>query len=576
MQRPIMTVVTLTAVLALAATANVSAADSDPAGITPIGGLAFAEEIELTVVNVLVYVTDKNGLAVTDLTAKDFKIFQDSDERPISNFDLFTTERVRAALETPLPPITPVATDAQSVAAAAETRPVYMVIYVDNQNLRPMDRNRTLRQLRAFVTETLHPPVQMMVVTYDRSVKVVVPFTSESDEVNAALRAVVMETGGRQTVDQSRKDLLDRMRRYEQDPGASQTNSRQAVYSQVIAFAEEEGNRLSFTLSALRQVLTTMSGLPGRKSILYLSNGLPMVAGQEMIYAFANTYDDPSALTLQAQFDQSRNFKSLVAAANAQDVSFYTVDAGGLQAVGIASAENAAPQDTISASIGDQNYKDSLRYVADGTGGAAILNTNDITEGLAKVSQDFFTYYSLGYQLTVSGADKVHDVKVELVGHPDYGVRYRRRFVEKSLETRVQDRVVSGLYFPVDDNPMQLDLVAGSAAPASEERWILPVELSFPLRKVALLPEGDDYVGRVVLFVAARASDGGQSDIVRQEHEVRVAAAEYETAQRQRFTIGASMLMESGSFKIVTGLLDVMTRQASYQSTTAVIAGDGK
>ncbi|PWB78995.1 MAG: hypothetical protein C3F15_00415, partial [Holophagae bacterium] len=103
-------------------------------------------------------------------------------------------------------------------------------------------------------------------------------------------------------------------------------------------------------------------------------------------------------------------------------------------------------------------------------------------------------------------------------------------------------------------------------------RWTVPFQLSFPLANIALLPEGGDYVGRVSLFIAARDTEGKQSDLVRQEHEVRVAAADYEQAQRQRFTIKASLLMETGSFKVSFALLDQTTRQAGFITAPVVVS----
>ena len=95
--------------------------------------------------------------------------------------------------------------------------------------------------------------------------------------------------------------------------------------------------------------------------------------------------------------------------------------------------------------------------------------------------------------------------------------------------------------------------------------------MSFPLRKLALLPKGDDYVGRVVLFVAARDDDGKQSDLQRQEHDITVPAAQYEEAQRKRFGIDVNLLMEPGAYKISVGLMDQVTRQASYQRISAFV-----
>jgi hypothetical protein len=299
-----------------------------------------------------------------------------------------------------------------------------------------------------------------------------------------------------------------------------------------------------------------------------------MVPGMELFYEFNRVTQDSAILTRMYEFDQTRAFANLAATANAQDVAFYAIDAAGLTMGGMSSAEFASAQDPLSASVGRHNLTDSLRYLADETGGLAIINTNDIAPRLNLVAQDMYTYYSIGYPLQASGKDKVHKVKVKLRDDPrlkDYVLRYRSRFVEKSLETQVQDTVVSSLVFEVDDNPMQVDVETGTAAPASEKRWLLPTHISFPIRKVALLPEGEDYVARIVLFVAARDTDGKQSDLVRQEHEIRVPAADYEDAQRQRWGIDTNLLVESGRYKISVALLDPLTRQDSYQTIAAVV-----
>lgn len=46
----------------------------------------FFEEIEVNVVNVEVFVTDKKGNPVTDLTAEDFEILEDGKPVTITNF----------------------------------------------------------------------------------------------------------------------------------------------------------------------------------------------------------------------------------------------------------------------------------------------------------------------------------------------------------------------------------------------------------------------------------------------------------------------------------------------------------
>ena len=152
---------------------------------------------------------------------------------------------------------------------------------------------------------------------------------------------------------------------------------------------------------------------------------------------------------------------------------------------------------------------------------------------------------------------------------------YRRRIVEKSFATRVQEKVISALRLDVNHNPMDVQLTPGSAAPASADRWTVPLKVSFPVSSVAMVPEGDGYVGRLVLFVAARDSKGGQSEIVQQNHEVRVPADSIDRAQEHRFKIDVSLLMKEGSHTVSVGLLDQVTRQSSYQTMRTRVPSSG-
>jgi VWFA-related protein len=547
-----------------------------------VGGLPFSGEVEVTVVNVNVYVTDKDGAAVTDLSADDFVLTQDGTPREISNFGLFTEEIYRnfyRPMDYPVGLPTPTPMAGSEVLSEESLRPVYVVFYFDNKNSRPLDRNKLITELRSFVREHLHPPVQMMVITYHQSYEVLQPFTSDPRLIYDALREVKTMTGGRNEVDNQRSDILRNFAQHGRDARQGGSPTRSGNYGgqmsrdhgMMIGFAEEEMNSLQFTLGALRDTVTMLSGLSGKKVVVYVSNGLPMICGLDLFYAYANTFNQSSAITESARYNMSRQFTSLVANANAQDVSFYTFGVGGLENPTLAGSELGNEQDLMSASIGQQNYLDSLRFMADNTGGAATVNTNAFTRGLERTAQDFYTYYSLGYSLQQGGLDKVHRIKVEIPGQPDYRVRYRRRFVEKSLESRVQDKVVTGLMFPLEENPMEIMVEIDSQTPAGDTRWMVPFKLSFPLRKVALLPSGEDYVGNVTMFIAARNTSGDRSDVVRRSHEVRVKAADYESAQLERFTISASLLMEAGRHNVAVGLLDPITRQSSFATTKVTV-----
>ena len=120
---------------------------------------------------------------------------------------------------------------------------------------------------------------------------------------------------------------------------------------------------------------------------------------------------------------------------------------------------------------------------------------------------------------------------------------------------------------------MGLRIDADAARPAADERWIVPVEISFPIDSVAMLPVGDEYVGRAVLFITNRDLKGRQSDIQRREVEIRMPISDWETRRHDRYVVELQLLMEAGNHKVVVGLLDPMTRQSSYVSLTREVPG---
>jgi VWFA-related protein len=254
----------------------------DHDSIRPIGGLAFVDELEVTVVNIVAYVTDKEGAAVTNLTRDDFRIFHDGEERPISNFQLYTEELIRSYYQAeegpPLPPAAEPETELEAP-PLTEIQPVWVMILVDNDNLQPLDRNRVLGQLRTFVRENTKPPVKMMVASTNRALKIEQEFTDDSTEILGALEGVKMTTGGRTSRDSARTEVYDEIDRFTQSQSSSGSSSLNQARGLAVSFAEEELNGLQFTFGVIREAINLLAGLPGKKMIVHLSNGLPMTPG---------------------------------------------------------------------------------------------------------------------------------------------------------------------------------------------------------------------------------------------------------------------------------------------------------
>ena len=568
--------------LAVAALAQIAPpveppAEKPPAAKAParqIGGLRFLDVSELTVVNVDVSVVDKKG-PVLGLKASDFEVYQDGKPQPLTNFAAFTREAEvkRAATATPVPAApsaTPTAAPAATPVAPREPR--FIAFYVDNENLMPFNRNRVITKMADWVRDNLTPPDQAMVVSYQRSVKILQPFTSDPDEIAAALGSVKRYVGGRSDLINSRRRVEDYIAQNSgQNSGGANANAYYEAMDEARGFAREQRNNLTFTVRALQDLVGMMGGLPGKKSIIYLSDGLPMTPGAELFYSIQDAFRTPNAISESREFDSTDLFDSLVRTATSSGVTLYTIDARGLESdLGI-EAENREARSSLAAAIATSNYQDSLVYMADRTGGIAILNANDPTPGLEKIANDIETYYSLGYRLIPSGEDRLHRIQVKLKTHPEYKLVYKRTFIEKSLPTRIGDRVMSGLAFDLNDNPLGIELKVGTPAPADNGRWTLPVEVDVPFDKVALIPDGEDLIGYVMVYYAARDDDGKQSDLEHTEHAIRIPAAEYQKSHRQQMTISTSLLVNPGRYRISVGVRDELTNQAGYALARASV-----
>ena len=550
--------------------ASVAAQEVEKESPEPVGGLAFVEEIQVTVVNVDVYVRDRRGLPVTGLTADDFTITQDGVEMPVSNFAELNAEVIRHLMQdaaTEVPREVEETVDTES--AAPEIKPIRVVLYIDNENIQALDRNRVLRRVREFVVENLDEPVEMMVVSFQRSLKVVQPFTSDSRDVTGVLRGMVDITGGREERETARQHLLKDMTDARNQDYGSQANTQEGakldMRQRVAAFAAEEAENVRHALGGLRQVVAMLSGIDGRKSVIYVSSGLAMAPGIGLMHDYAMTFQDQTIMSLRGRYDQTRLYRELTSLANAQDVSLYSIDATGLNPHDGFEAENAYSRDPTASSIGSKNYSQSLVYMAEATGGIAVVNTNYVVGGLELISNDLYNFYSLGYTVNSSGEDRVHQIDVELRdGNKNYDLRFRRRFVEKSYESQIQDRVFTSLVVDIDDNPMGLELTAAAALPGSGTQWVVPMHLSIDLAKIALLPLGDELVGRVVVYIGARDDEGRNTEVQRQEHEIKLPRDEYLAAGRERFGIDFRLILEEGRHRVSVGVMDPITRQASY------------
>ncbi len=144
------------------------------------------------------------------------------------------------------------------------------------------------------------------------------------------------------------------------------------------------------TLGALKYIVTGMSQLPGRKSVILFSDGFKMFEQDESGF-------QESGRVLEF-------LRQLVDTANRSSVVFYTVDARGLQTLGFTAADAISDTSPDAMNKAAQSRRDQLldtqeglSFLADETGGFAIKNSNDLSGGVRRVLDDQ-SYYLLAYE----------------------------------------------------------------------------------------------------------------------------------------------------------------------------------
>ena len=531
---------------------------------------AFGETLEVNVVNVEVYVLDRQGRPVTDLDISDFEIFEDGRPVAITNYFAVSggepvTANAPAAEATP--PRSPSLDLAVGGGATPEDQRLRLVVYIDNVNLRPNERRRVMRELRQFVGQNVSSEDRAMVLSYDRSLKVRQPFTSDLPRLTEALREVDTLRGEGTLRDAERHRLINSI---------DEAESAGQAMSMLTPYADSIFDDINRTIDALNQAVDSLAGLPGRKALLYVSSGVPMVAAMDLFTAVEQKFPGTGAHSQLLNYDAARRFEELAARANAHGVTFYTLDAGGLR---LSPGKTAEAQGVDSARIStrlDSDYQANrqtpLYYLAAQTGGQAILNQNDVLPGLARVASDFENYYSLGYMPAHHGDGRFYPIKVK-VNRKGVRVRHREGYRDKSTGTRMSDGTRAVLLHSLESNPLRIELVVGEETPREKGRYEVPIQVRIPVSSLVLLPRADFHAARVRLFIAAVDEKGEMSEVQQTPLGINIPSDTVEAAQGEFWLYSHRLLMRKGPQRVALGIRDEFGATSAFITRSLMVGG---
>lgn len=403
----------LAAIAALAATSG-NAAAQQPASPAKPEIRATAEEVILDVV-----VRDKKGKLLRELGAADFEVFDNGEKMPIRSVRLVEgKEAIGKTGTTALDPM-------------RQIRLVTLVFERLSPEARRFARQAAQDLLRA------QPPANFFyaVMTIDQKLSVLQQFTAETQLLR---KAVDRATSGlytefpadsdriKQQLQQQLATAPDGRSASEQIQARIDANPRdpsQALMAQAMlnmlqfnqSMETSEAARVS--LFSLLSMIRGQAALPGRKTILYFSEGLRVPTNLDTVKdAVVNTANRANVTFyaidsrgLRSSSDNSGALAELKAAAEGSKQT--AQDAGG-QAV---RREQVTAADTAEESM-KANVQSELRNLSESTGGFLIANTNDLRGPLRRVVEEIESYYEIAYAPQIETYDgRLHKTSVRLV-----------------------------------------------------------------------------------------------------------------------------------------------------------------
>jgi len=358
-------------------------------------------------------------------------------------------------------------------------------------------------------------------------------------------------------------------------------------FAEVTSYAQVTQEEIRRTMVALGHFVDSLAGLPGRKAVIYVSDGLELKPGEFLFRVWDYKYQtiasqEVGVSNIETEIERyalDQPFRDLLASANANRVTFYTVQGGDTQTYSISAESRTMVTDSL-ARTSDGERQSSLRTLAAATGGVPLLNQASLDNLVSQMETDLSTYYSLGYPSPHRGDGKYHRVKVE-VKREGVRVRYLEGYQDKNSDARMNDQTLASLLLDVGDNPLGIQLEVGKAERGGKDGgkdegskgYLVPLLVKVPLGKLVLLPQQDEHLGRVSIFVAVRDGKGRLSDPQKIDLPVRIPNDKLLEALSQSAGWATRLRLRPGEQKIAVGVRDELGAIASTVNLNVDVGG---
>lgn len=368
-------------------------------GSAPPAGPVIRATTRLVQVSVIAH--DNHGNPVSDLAREDFRLLDDGQEQKIAFFSK-DSSALRAGNATPLPPDT-----WSNLSSRNGGVPVNLtVILFDQVNTAALDQSNARNQVVRFLKQ-MRAEDRIALYALGNDLRILHDFTSDADSLLHALARV-----------QARSGRLVPENEPAQSPAVQTSTDAdldsflQASDTSFVQYRTTD--RILRTTDAFEAIAAHVASLPGRKNLIWVSGGFPLLLG----------YDMDSTMVQAAGLD-TRTFIEEVDRAgrafNDANVAVYPVDARRLGVNMAALTQPQAPSRSTRISNAlrptiapDRANVETMENIAGRTGGVAYHDTNDITGAIRAAMDDSRLVYTLAFTPTHNEWNgKFRKIKVE-------------------------------------------------------------------------------------------------------------------------------------------------------------------
>lgn len=357
-------------------------------------------KITTTLIQVDATVTDKKGNVIRDLKPEELEIYENGKKQNITNFSFVGVNSSSQSVQTESTGSQIQQKEKSSIVLPPaklkpeQVRRTYALV-VDDLGLSFASAEYVKNTVRKFVNEQMQDGDLVAIVRVGGGLGALQSFTSDKRQLLAAadkIRWNGMSRTGVFSYDplvrEFRKDIgLQKEKGQGIDPARLLENENQKSFLSGVQ-SDRQSNIALGSLGALNYVIRGMSDLPGRKSVMFFSEGFELLDYSNVKSDGNTQYTPPQTTkTLDA-------LRSLVAAANRASVVFYTFDPRGIYAPGGEATDDAGVTgESIFSSLRVRGMKikdskDSLKLLAEETGGLAYVDLNKMETGVERAVEN--------------------------------------------------------------------------------------------------------------------------------------------------------------------------------------------